>query len=73
MSRLRDFFLRERRLAAQQGELARMGRELGKLRDQNERMRDGMRRCLTCDYRREVIGQRANAEQGDELDPGPNS
>ena len=29
-----------------------------KLKEQNERMRQGMRRCTTCEYRLEVVGRR---------------
>ena len=64
MSVLRDSFRRERLLAAQRRELAEMREELAKQRDQNERMRAGMRRCLTCDYRREATGQSADEEPG---------
>jgi len=68
-SRLRSFLRRESLLVEQRRELAAMRDELSKQQVQNERMRAGMRRCLTCDYRREVIGQRAAAEQGEVLDP----
>ncbi len=62
MSGLRDFFRRELLLVEQRRELAATREELAKQRDQNERMRAGMRRCLSCDYRREAIGQDVPAE-----------
>ena len=64
MSGLRDFFRREWLLVVQRRELAGLREELAKQRDQSERMQAGMRRCLTCDYRREAIGQSADKEPG---------
>ena len=37
--------------ARQQQEIKRLRRENAKLQAQNESMREGMRRCVTCDYR----------------------
>ena len=73
MSALRDFLRREWRFAEQRRELTATREELAKQRAQNERMRAGMRRCLTCDYRRAVIGQSADAEQEREFDPDAES
>jgi hypothetical protein len=66
MSGLRGFFRRERQLAALRSELAATRAELDKQRLQNERMREGMRRCVTCDYRQEAIGQRAHGTPASE-------
>ena len=54
---LRGVFARERRLWLQQRRIQELERELDRLRTQNESMREGMRRCLTCDYRLEVLGR----------------
>lgn len=42
------------RLLRQQREIAQLREELAKLRAQNDSMREGMRRCVTCEYRIEV-------------------
>jgi hypothetical protein len=68
MSGLRDFFRREQLLAALRRELAATRVELAEQRLQNERMREGMRRCLTCDYRRDAVGQSAQRMPGSESD-----
>ncbi len=60
LSALRDVSRRGKVLAEQRRELAEMREELAKQCDQNERMRAGMRRCLTCDYRRGTAGQGAS-------------
>jgi hypothetical protein len=51
MSKLLDLLVAPRTLLRQQQEIGRLHRELDKLRAQNESMRQGMRRCTTCDYR----------------------
>ena len=40
-----------RRLREQQRELKRLRSEVATLRAQNDSMRQGMRRCITCEYR----------------------
>jgi len=45
------FLQRERKLIEQGRELKRLREELANLRAQNESMRAGMRRCITCEYR----------------------
>jgi len=62
---LRDLFRREQVLAALRRELAATREELAKQRLKNERMREGMRRCLTCEYRLEVIGRSADKKPGE--------
>ena len=51
MPLLRDFFSPRRRLLQQQREITQLRRELEALRFQNNSMREGMRRCMTCEYR----------------------
>ena len=48
---LRDLIAPRRRLLQQARELRRLRRELNSLRAQNDSMRQGMRRCVTCEYR----------------------
>lgn len=42
----------------QERELRSLREEVEKLRAQNEKMRAAMRRCVTCEYRIEVVGRR---------------
>ena len=46
-----EIFLPAQRLWQQRREIAQLRRELAKLRAQNDSMREGMRRCVTCEYR----------------------
>ena len=46
-----DIFAAQKRLWQQQQEIDQLRNELAKLRAQNDSMREGMRRCVTCDYR----------------------
>ena len=48
---LRDLVAPRRRLLQQARELRRLRRELEHLKAQNESMRTGMRRCVSCEYR----------------------
>ena len=41
----------QKRLLQQQREIRRLQQEVAALKAQNDSMRDGMRRCVTCDYR----------------------
>jgi hypothetical protein len=52
------FLKQEKRIHKLKLELEAANAELEKLRLQNESMREGMRRCLTCDYRIEVLQNR---------------
>ena len=49
-----NFFQRETKIVEQARELKQMRKKLAVLRAQNESMRVGMRRCITCDYRIEA-------------------
>ena len=69
ISELRNFLRRESLLAARRRELSAARAELAKLRTQNERMRAAMRRCLSCEYRLEVIGRSADSDGKREGDP----
>jgi prefoldin subunit 5 len=46
-----DFLAPHKRLLQQQREIRRLAREVSELRAQNDSMRQGMRRCVTCEYR----------------------
>lgn len=46
------------RQVAQQREIAALRKEVDRLRAQNERLNRAMRRCITCEYRLEVVGRR---------------
>jgi len=58
MQKLAEILGREQRLWSQEREIRSLREEVQKLQDQNSRMREGMRRCVTCDYRIEVVARR---------------
>ncbi len=51
VSFLKNLLAPRQRLVEQERELRDLKREVHTLRLQNESMRSGMRRCVTCDYR----------------------
>lgn len=51
MAPLRDFFSPRIRLLQQARQINELEQEVNKLKAQNESMRAGMRRCVTCEYR----------------------
>jgi cell division protein FtsB len=51
MVKLLEILSAQKRLWQQRQEIDQLRQELAKLRAQNDSMRDGMRRCVTCDYR----------------------
>ena len=51
MSKLVEFFSRPGQLYRQQQRIKQLQIELEQLRLQNESMRQGMRRCTSCQYR----------------------
>jgi hypothetical protein len=51
MANLLAIFSTQKRLWQREKEIEELRRELAKLRAQNDSMREGMRRCVTCDYR----------------------
>ena len=51
MAKLFEIFSAQKRLWQQHQEIDQLRSELAKLRTQNDSMREGMRRCVTCDYR----------------------
>ena len=61
MSLLRDFFSPRRRLLLQQREISALRLELAALKTQNNSMRDGMRRCVTCEYRIDARNRQAES------------
>jgi prefoldin subunit 5 len=58
MPKLFDWLRSQQQHREQVRELRALREEVEKLRAQNERMRAGMRRCVTCEYRLEVVGRR---------------
>ncbi len=51
MPAIREFFYQNKRLWQQRQEINRLQNEVSALRAQNDSMREGMRRCVTCEYR----------------------
>ena len=70
MAKLLEIFSAQKRLWQQHREIEQLRSELAKLRVQNDSMRDGMRRCVTCDYR---IDFKQRQERGSDVrqDPAP--
>ncbi len=58
---LRDLLRPRTRLLSQAREIRRLRHKVAELEGQNERMRTGMRRCLSCDYRNTVLEQRGTS------------
>lgn len=53
MLSLRDLFSPRRRLLQQERRIRQLEQSLQQLEAQNASMREGMRRCVSCDYRLE--------------------
>ena len=51
---LLEIFLARKRLWQHRQEINTLRTELDKLQQQNDSMREGMRRCVTCEYRIDV-------------------
>ena len=51
MLKLSALFAPQKRLLQQEREIKLLRKELQSLQSQNASMRDGMRRCVTCEYR----------------------
>lgn len=63
MSTLREFFTRQKTVYLQQREIEKLLAEIDRLQAQNSSMRDGMRRCVSCEYRIDYK-QRQDRAQG---------
>ena len=61
MSILSDIFTPQKRLLQQRREISQLKKELATLRAQNDSMREGMRRCVTCEYRIDFKNRRGPA------------
>jgi hypothetical protein len=51
MAKWLEIFSAQKTLWQQRQEIAQLRSDLAKLRAQNDSMREGMRRCVTCEYR----------------------
>ncbi len=65
MPKLIDLLVQRRQLFANGREIERLRAEVAKLSSQSDRIQHAIRRCVTCDYRLEVVGKR-------DSDPTPN-
>jgi len=61
VSVLTAFLKPRRRLLQQSREIRQLKQELAMLRAQNTSMREGMRRCVTCEYRIEAKSRQGQA------------
>ena len=69
MATLGEFFSRQKTVFRQQQEIKKLNTELQTLRAQNESMREGMRRCTTCEYRIDFKQRQAQQGPGSDSDP----
>ncbi len=67
---LTGIFSASKRLLQQQREIENLRKEVSKLRIQNDSMRDGMRRCVTCEYR---IDFKARQDSDTDVEQSPAS
>jgi hypothetical protein len=51
MSKFAEFLTARKRLFSQDAEIKRLQAEVAQLNVQNTSMREGMRRCVSCEYR----------------------
>ena len=68
MNRLSTIFASQKRLWQQERELRQLRREVAALRQQNTSMKEGMRRCVSCEYRidyKQRQGQALNEDSND--------
>jgi hypothetical protein len=54
MPGLSDFFSPRLQLLSQQRQIKTLEKQVAELQAQNDSMREGMRRCVTCEYRIDV-------------------
>ncbi len=66
MSRLKAFLDAHRRLLQLQQEVTALRKENATLKAQNDSMRQGMRRCVTCEYRLDFKARQGSAPVLDE-------
>ena len=64
MPALRELFRPQLRLLQQEQEIRRLKRELAELRARNDSMREGMRRCVSCEYRIDFKNRQGQAPVG---------
>ena len=64
MPRFSQFFASQKRLWQQQRELEQLRKEIVTLRAQNQSMKEGMRRCISCDYRIDYKDRQGQAPIG---------
>ena len=67
IARVKTWFASLYSMRAQQQEIKRLNVELAELRAQNTSMRDGMRRCVTCEYRIEFKKHQGRPPEKEEL------
>jgi len=68
---LKEWLSAQRSLLRLQREVADLRRENAALRAQNDSMREGMRRCVTCDYRLDFKARQGSAPILAEDEPPP--
>ena len=67
MVKLLEIFSVQKRLWQQRQEIDQLREELVNLRTQNGNMREGMRRCVTCEYRIDYKDRQDSAINADHI------
>ena len=62
MRGLFDLLAPQQRLLQQRREINRLVKEVAELKAQNASMRQGMRRCVTCEYRIDIKQRQGTAD-----------
>lgn len=61
MPGLFELFATQKRLLQQQREIKKLRAEIATLQSQNASMREGMRRCISCEYRIDFKNRQGSA------------
>jgi len=71
MSKLSEFFAAQKRLLRQDREISRLRAEVAQLQSLNSSMREGMRRCVSCEYRIDFKNRQGQPSAGDTNQDSP--
>ena len=73
MSKLAEFLNAKKRLFKQDLEIKRLQAEVAQLKIQNSSMREGMRRCVSCEYRIDFKNRQGQAPAANTIDNKPDN
>lgn len=73
MSKLAEFLTAQKRLFSQDLVIKRLQTEVAQLKAQNSSMREGMRRCVSCEYRIDFKNRQGQPPAGDAINNKPDN